>query len=93
MKAVIISFLALPVLGLAAQPFTPVAKFAAHPHLDTRAALVTCADGNECPRSYTCCILDSGDYGCCPLVNAVCCTGGNCCPQGTKCVVGGCVRN
>lgn len=27
--------------------------------------------GTECPSGTTCCELDSGDYGCCPLENAV----------------------
>uniref|UniRef100_A0A3Q3JUQ0 Granulins domain-containing protein n=1 Tax=Monopterus albus TaxID=43700 RepID=A0A3Q3JUQ0_MONAL len=28
---------------------------------------VTCPDGtSSCPNSYTCCLLTSGDYGCCP---------------------------
>ena len=33
-----------------------------------------CPDGqSECPSGSTCCKLDNGEYGCCPLPNAVCC--------------------
>ena len=40
---------------------------------------------NACPLDNTCCPLDSGDYGCCPLPNAVCCSGEKCCPSGNTC--------
>ncbi len=44
----------------------------------------TCADGkSECPTGTSCCQLDSGEYGCCPLPNAVCCSDHlHCCPSG-----------
>lgn len=29
---------------------------------------------SECPAESTCCELESGEYGCCPLPNAVCCS-------------------
>ncbi|CAI5789905.1 Uncharacterized protein PODLI_1B030954 [Podarcis lilfordi] len=44
--------------------------------------------GNQssCPDTDTCCILPTGQYGCCHLPNAVCCRDHlHCCPQGTTC--------
>lgn len=39
-----------------------------------------------CPKDTTCCKMFDGSYGCCPLVNAVCCEDQlHCCPQGSKC--------
>ena len=48
-----------------------------------------CPDGiSSCPSHSTCCKLASGDYGCCPMKNAVCCSDGkHCCPYGTTCDV------
>ena len=48
---------------------------------------VVCPGGqSECPDGNTCCKLTSGEYGCCPLPNAVCCTDGeHCCPSGYTC--------
>ncbi|XP_077644381.1 progranulin isoform X1 [Lonchura striata] len=48
---------------------------------------VLCPDGRSaCPDGATCCQLSPGQYGCCPLQNAVCCSDGqHCCPQGTTC--------
>jgi len=41
---------------------------------------MSCADGE------TCCELQSGDYGCCPLPDAVCCSDhSHCCPHGYTC--------
>ena len=50
---------------------------------------VICPDGqSECPDGNTCCKLSSGQYGCCPLPNAVCCSDGeHCCPNGYTCDV------
>ena len=47
-----------------------------------------------CPDEKTCCRLLSGQWGCCPLPNAVCCSHGNyCCPEGHTCVVSvGCTK-
>ena len=45
---------------------------------------VQCDDGSECPTGTTCCKLSSGQWGCCPYPNAVCCNDGeHCCPQGS----------
>ncbi|XP_062330269.1 granulin b isoform X1 [Osmerus eperlanus] len=48
---------------------------------------VTCPGGkSRCPESTTCCLLTSGDYGCCPYSEAVCCSDHqHCCPSNTTC--------
>ncbi|XP_006821257.2 progranulin-like, partial [Saccoglossus kowalevskii] len=47
---------------------------------------VKCQDGSECPSGSTCCKLPTGDYGCCPYLDAVCCNDGlHCCPKGYTC--------
>uniref|UniRef100_A0A3Q3VYW6 Granulins domain-containing protein n=1 Tax=Mola mola TaxID=94237 RepID=A0A3Q3VYW6_MOLML len=48
---------------------------------------VTCPGGqSSCPDSFTCCLLTSGDYGCCPYPEAVCCSDHiHCCPANTVC--------
>uniref|UniRef100_A0A672YUZ8 Granulins domain-containing protein n=1 Tax=Sphaeramia orbicularis TaxID=375764 RepID=A0A672YUZ8_9TELE len=48
---------------------------------------VTCPSGkSSCPDSYTCCLLASGDYGCCPYPDAMCCSDHlHCCPSNTIC--------
>ncbi|KAF7665096.1 hypothetical protein LDENG_00155320 [Lucifuga dentata] len=48
---------------------------------------VTCPGGkSSCPDTYTCCLLASGDYGCCPYPKAVCCNDHlHCCPDNTIC--------
>lgn len=54
---------------------------------DYRAGAITCPGGrSSCPDSYTCCLLPTGDYGCCPYPNAVCCDDHvHCCPSNTIC--------
>ena len=45
-----------------------------------------CPDNGECPDGNTCCKKSSGDYGCCPQANGVCCSdGSHCCPAGYTC--------
>ncbi|CAL8282240.1 unnamed protein product [Merluccius merluccius] len=40
----------------------------------------------SCPEKTTCCLLNSGDYGCCPYPEAVCCSDHlHCCPANTTC--------
>ncbi|KAH9503247.1 hypothetical protein Btru_068554 [Bulinus truncatus] len=56
---------------------------------------VTCNDGSQCPGASTCCQLASGQYGCCPLVQATCCSDHvHCCPNGYTCDLsaGTCVK-
>ncbi|KAI3389491.1 hypothetical protein SNEBB_004228 [Seison nebaliae] len=49
---------------------------------------IKCKDGSECPDGATCCQLASGEYGCCPLPSATCCSDHeHCCPNGYKCDV------
>ena len=44
---------------------------------------VPCGDGSSCPSGTTCCKLSSGQWGCCPYPEAVCCDDGeHCCPSG-----------
>ncbi|KAM4716099.1 granulin b isoform 2-T2 [Anableps anableps] len=54
---------------------------------DSTSASVTFPGGkSSCPDGYTRCLLTSGEYGCCPYPEAVCCSGHiHCCPSGTKC--------
>ncbi|CAG03026.1 unnamed protein product [Tetraodon nigroviridis] len=47
---------------------------------------IKCDDSSRCPAGTTCCKLQSGGWGCCPLVKAVCCEDHeHCCPQGYSC--------
>ncbi|XP_067124442.1 progranulin-like [Centruroides vittatus] len=49
---------------------------------------VICEDQTRCNDNTTCCQLQSGRWGCCPLPNAVCCSDKiHCCPQNTICDV------
>ena len=50
---------------------------------------VICPDrSSQCPNRNTCCKLSDGNYACCPLVNAVCCSDQkHCCPHGYTCNV------
>ncbi|XP_029013949.1 granulin a [Betta splendens] len=45
-----------------------------------------CGGLNQCPKDTTCCRLKSGEWGCCPMQNAVCCPDQeHCCPKGYTC--------
>ncbi|XP_023377317.1 granulins isoform X3 [Pteropus vampyrus] len=49
---------------------------------------VKCDTEVSCPDDYTCCRLQSGAWGCCPFVQAVCCEDRqHCCPAGYTCNV------
>ncbi len=52
---------------------------------------IICPDGqSQCPNASSCCKLASGQWGCCPVVKAVCCTDKEtCCPNGYTCGSGG----
>ncbi|VDK70371.1 unnamed protein product [Litomosoides sigmodontis] len=49
-----------------------------------------------CPDTATCCLIGASVYGCCPMIDAVCCDDRtHCCPANTKCdmVHRRCLRN
>ncbi|XP_051543149.1 progranulin-like [Myxocyprinus asiaticus] len=47
---------------------------------------VKCDSTTSCASGSTCCKLPTGEWGCCPLVEAVCCNDHeHCCPQGYTC--------
>ena len=48
--------------------------------------VIKCPNGGYCPDTSTCCLLESGRYGCCPQVHATCCSDKqHCCPQNFTC--------
>uniref|UniRef100_A0A672LR88 Granulins-like n=1 Tax=Sinocyclocheilus grahami TaxID=75366 RepID=A0A672LR88_SINGR len=54
------------------------------PSLDLDA--VKCDEQSSCSADSTCCYLSTGERGCCPLPEAVCCPDReHCCPKGYKC--------
>ncbi|XP_016314254.1 granulins [Sinocyclocheilus anshuiensis] len=56
---------------------------------------VKCDSTTSCASGSTCCKLPTGQWGCCPLVKAVCCEDHeHCCPQGYTCDLefGTCVK-
>ncbi|XP_018092920.1 uncharacterized protein LOC443608 isoform X1 [Xenopus laevis] len=56
------------------------------PALKQEAGDVKCDDMYSCPDGQTCCLLASGDWGCCPIAQAVCCDDHeHCCPPGYTC--------
>ena len=65
------------------KPETPGAAYEASQEVIceiTDRYIVACYPGN------TCCRLANGQYGCCSVPNAVCCSDGiNCCPSGYSC--------
>ena len=43
-------------------------------------------DVNFCKEKEAVCKMSSGDYGCCPVANGICCADGDhCCPSGFTC--------
>ncbi|KAI4887453.1 hypothetical protein NFI96_017433 [Prochilodus magdalenae] len=47
-----------------------------------------CDASTSCPKGATCCKMESGAWGCCPLPQAVCCEDHlHCCPHNTVCNV------
>ncbi|XP_029428750.1 progranulin isoform X2 [Rhinatrema bivittatum] len=64
--------------------------------LPERGKDVKCDETQSCPDGHTCCRLPSGEWGCCPYVEAVCCSDRvHCCPKGYKCntAVGTCEQS
>ncbi|XP_043089794.1 granulin a isoform X13 [Puntigrus tetrazona] len=64
-------------------------KLPAFTRADQRSpAKVNCDSSHICPDSSTCCKNIDGEWGCCPLPEAVCCKDGeHCCPTNYKCDV------
>ncbi|PFX18475.1 Granulin, partial [Stylophora pistillata] len=77
--------------GTCTQGSSSIAMFQKKPAMKRESAEsnIVCPDGeSECPDDTTCCKLSSGQYGCCPLPKAVCCSDGeHCCPNGYTCDV------
>ncbi|KAJ8414445.1 hypothetical protein AAFF_G00053150 [Aldrovandia affinis] len=47
---------------------------------------VKCDTQKSCAAGMTCCQLPTGQWGCCPLLKAICCSDNeHCCPQGYVC--------
>lgn len=52
-----------------------------------------CPGGGQCSGVETCCLMSSGQYGCCPYSSAVCCPDReHCCPSGYTCSYNKCQR-
>lgn len=91
--------------SLSVPAFSLVTKQLAHvPHIPKKEEVqktasnvssVVCPDEQYlCPDGNTCCQLQSGAYGCCPMDHATCCSDHmNCCPHGYRCFAGGCELN
>nr|XP_046271757.1 granulin a [Scatophagus argus] len=63
-------------------------KLPATTSIQAEPSAVKCDDQEECPEHTTCCQLGTGEWGCCPLENAVCCPDKvHCCPHGYTCDV------
>uniref|UniRef100_A0A915LBJ3 Granulins domain-containing protein n=1 Tax=Romanomermis culicivorax TaxID=13658 RepID=A0A915LBJ3_ROMCU len=62
-------------------------KLGARTDDDARGNSIICDDQkSKCPDEATCCKLSSGNWGCCPMPQAVCCSDGvHCCPENTIC--------
>lgn len=47
---------------------------------------IVCPGGSQCPEFATCCQMTSGQWGCCPFTEAVCCGDKiHCCPKNNVC--------
>ncbi|XP_078124936.1 granulin a isoform X1 [Sander vitreus] len=61
-------------------------KLPATSSIEADPSSVQCNGLHQCPQHTTCCQLLTGEWGCCPLQNAVCCPDmKHCCPQGYTC--------
>ncbi|XP_076008133.1 granulin b [Genypterus blacodes] len=69
------------------ETFPMLEKVPARKRKDSNVRSVTCPGGkSSCPDSYTCCLQNNGEYGCCPFPKAVCCSDHqHCCPDKTMC--------
>ncbi len=58
--------------------------------IDATRTIMCPSKNSKCKDEDTCCQLSSGDWGCCPSKEAVCCSDKQyCCPRGFKCESGG----
>lgn len=57
--------------------------------------VVPCPGGQfVCPDNTKCCSIPSGGYRCCNFADGVCCSDGkHCCPRGSRCSAGKCVKD
>ncbi|XP_018429278.1 PREDICTED: granulins [Nanorana parkeri] len=56
------------------------------PALKGKSNDVPCDPTASCPDQSTCCRLPSGEWGCCPIEKAICCSDHSfCCPSGWRC--------
>ncbi|XP_036943926.1 granulin a [Acanthopagrus latus] len=61
-------------------------KLPASSSLQADPTSVQCDGSTQCPDHTTCCQLATGEWGCCPMENAVCCPDKeHCCPHGYTC--------
>ncbi|KAF7665606.1 hypothetical protein LDENG_00135560 [Lucifuga dentata] len=61
-------------------------KLPATTSIQAEPSSVECDTRHRCPDQSTCCRLITGDWSCCPLQQAVCCSDNkHCCPQGYSC--------
>uniref|UniRef100_A0A3B4XZU2 Granulins domain-containing protein n=1 Tax=Seriola lalandi dorsalis TaxID=1841481 RepID=A0A3B4XZU2_SERLL len=70
-------------------------KLPATTNVQADPSAVKCEGLTQCPEHTTCCRLFTGEWGCCPLQNAVCCSDMmHCCPTGYTCTeAGACIQN
>uniref|UniRef100_A0A3P9KWB7 Granulin a n=1 Tax=Oryzias latipes TaxID=8090 RepID=A0A3P9KWB7_ORYLA len=61
-------------------------KIPATDSIQADSSFVQCSAVHQCPEHMSCCRLFTGEWGCCPLPNAVCCGDKeHCCPEGYTC--------
>uniref|UniRef100_A0A3B3CG25 Granulin a n=1 Tax=Oryzias melastigma TaxID=30732 RepID=A0A3B3CG25_ORYME len=61
-------------------------KIPATVSIQADSSFVQCGAVHQCPAHMSCCRLFTGEWGCCPLSNAVCCGDKeHCCPEGYTC--------
>ena len=75
-----------PQISSSTKESPPLTKLTSGKRVTERRLKDTCPDGRSCNSTSTCCQINSGEFGCCPKVDAVCCSDfKHCCPHGYKC--------